>query len=131
MSGVLVALEVLSGALRLVSWFGVRACGAGVPFFNVEPTCVAIVPIWKMLDCIGIWCTIGLLAIISAHLVVWGWDVAVRVVCPRIIVGWWCVASSSSLISPSSSCISSRAASIVARLIGGLHVLRGRDVCRD
>ncbi len=131
MSVIFISLEVLPGALWLVSWFGVWTCGAGVPFFDVEPTCVAIVPIRKMLYSIGIGCTIGLLVIGGGHLIVWGWDVVVRIVCPGIIVGWWCVSSSSSLISSSASRISSRAASIVARLIGGLDVLGGRDVCRD
>ena len=131
MSGVFVALEVLSVALWLVSLFGVRTCGAGVPLFDVEPTGVAIVPIRKMFDGIGIWCTICLLAITGSHLDVWGGYGAVRIVGPGISVGWWCVVSSSSLVPSPASRISSRTASIVAHLIGRLYVLGGRDVGRD
>ena len=132
MSGVFVALKVLSIALWLVSWFGVRACGAGVPLFYVKSTGVAIIPIRKVLDGIGIGCPSWLLAIVGGHLVGWGWDGAVRIICPWVIVGWWCVASSFSRVpSPASCCILPRAASIVARLIGGLYVLGGRYVCQD
>jgi hypothetical protein len=48
MAGVFVALEVLSCALLLVAWLGMGAGGAGVPFFDVETTGIAVVPIGKM-----------------------------------------------------------------------------------
>jgi hypothetical protein len=56
MSGVFVALEVLATALRLMSWFGLRARDARVPFFDVEPTDIAVIPIRKMFGCVGVWC---------------------------------------------------------------------------
>ena len=54
MPGVLVSLEVLAIALRLVAWFGLRACDARVPLFDVEPTCVAVVPIRKRFGGVGV-----------------------------------------------------------------------------
>ncbi len=131
MSGIFISLEVLPGALWLVSWFGVWTGGAGVPFFDVDPTGVGVVSIRKVLYGIGIGCTSGLLAIVGGHLIVWGWDVAVCIVCPLLNLVWWRVASSASLVSSSASCISSRAVSFVARLVGWLYMLGGRDVGRD
>ncbi len=76
MPGVLVSLEVVAIALRLVAWFGLRARDARVPLFDVEPTCVAEVPIRKMFGGVGVgrswW-----LAILCIHLIVWWRDVAI------------------------------------------------------
>jgi hypothetical protein len=48
-SGLLVLLIVLPGALRLVPRFGIWASGSRVPFLDVEATRIAIIPIWKVL----------------------------------------------------------------------------------
>jgi hypothetical protein len=133
MAGVFVSLDVLAIALVLMAWFGVRAGGARVPLFYVEPTSIAVVPIRKMFAGVGVWCS-WLLAVGCRHLVVWWWDVAIRSVVVSGSIGGWCVASSSTLVSlvpASSSCIAAIAASIVARLVGRLHVMRGWHVCRD
>jgi hypothetical protein len=57
MSGVFVALEILAIALRLMAWFGLRACDARVPFSDVKPTSIAVVPIRKMFGGVGVWCS--------------------------------------------------------------------------
>ena len=131
MSSVFVCLEILAVALWLVAWFGVWACGAGVPLFDVEATGVAIIPICEMFGGIGIWCLSWLLAIIGGHLVVWWGYVAIGIIICRDIVGWGSVASSTALVASSLSCIAALSSSIVARLICGLYVLWGRYICQD
>ena len=128
-----VALEVLPVALRLMAWLGVRAGGASVPFFDVESTSVAVVPICKMFGSVGVWRSC-LLAVGCCHLSVWWWDVAIRSVIASGRIGWWCITSSSTLgpvVSVASSCIASVAAPVVARLVVRLCVIRGGYVCRD
>jgi hypothetical protein len=86
MTGVLVSLEVLAVALLLMSRFGVRAGGARVPFFDVESTSVAVVPIRKMFDGVGVGCS-WLLAVGCRHLVVRWWYITIRIVVAIVILG--------------------------------------------
>jgi hypothetical protein len=97
MSGVSVSLEVLAIALRLMAWFGMRACDARVPFFYVKPTSVAVVPIRKMFGGVRVWRS-WWLAILCYHMIVWWRDVAKRWVVAGGSVGQWCVAPSSTLV---------------------------------
>jgi hypothetical protein len=130
MSGVFVALEILAIALRLMSWFGLRARDARVPFFDVEPISIAVVPISKMFGGVGVWC-LWWLAIWWCHLIVWWRDVAICRVVASGSIWRWCAASSSTLVSPASSCILSTAAFVLARLVVWLRVLRGGYVRWD
>ena len=122
MACVFVALKVLSGALWLMAWFWVRACGSGVPFFDVEATCVTVVPICKVFGGVGIRCSI-VLAVVVCHLILRWWDVTVPLVVAIHIVGWGCTAPSTALIPTAPASGASSSASVVARLFGWLHML--------
>jgi hypothetical protein len=102
MSGVFVSLEVLTIALRLMAWFGLWARDARVPFFYVEPTTVAVVPVRKMFCGVGVWCS-WWLPMLCCHLIVRWRDVSILVVVASGSIGRWCCASASTLIPPASS----------------------------
>jgi hypothetical protein len=122
MAGVFVALEVLPVALWLMAWFWVRACGAGVPFFDVEATGITVVPICKVFGGVGIRGSI-VLAVVGCHLILRWRDVTVSLVVAIRIVGWGCSASSAALISAAPASVASSSISVVACLFGWLHML--------
>ena len=102
MSGVFVSLEVLGIALRLVAWFGLWARDARVPLFDVEPTCVAVVPIRKMFGGVGVGRSSWLL-LLCCHLIVWWRYVSLLMVVACSIYGRCSCTSPSLLIPPPSS----------------------------
>jgi hypothetical protein len=97
----LVSLVVLAAALWLMAWFGIGASCASMPIFDVKATCVAVIPVRKVLRGVRIWGSFRCRVRICIHWRWWGnvailivdmgrqWNVAIL-----FVVQLWCIATS-------------------------------------